>query len=727
MVSNLNSIYPNIYSLVKHDIDLLADQHPETHAPEIQQQLSQSCIPTTSSSEWEPPIDCLFDRQIDLDFTAEEMEYLQLVSNAYNFTADISVYDWVHYHGFQILQKIPRISDEVVKNYLCLYFFNSALCAVKNRIEEYNKNRADVSLKFEVSLIQEEKFYPNEKWVASREKSVLSFLQLQKSKESRLKVKNVKLRIKAVQALIDAITINFSVSRKLRKLPLNDFLDLGFKKVNQIIKSTEKIHFWNGLMSYLEYLEGNFSAVYHSGVTMVNPSGRLQKLKLNIEMARNLTSIDEQLRYLQRLEHYQHSLHRRLKDPCVEELALLKKGELTHAEWAVRRGIKIQYTKTPRQLAASLRVETIFQACVYTSIQATLDYYADCLRRAQILSFSSELRFMFILAVVDAFIKDLQLTLDVVPAFENPAHQGAYDKIKMNLEAVENEFEDKLPNDDYRQLFDYFENSIVDKKLRQSVLDLIKMQNEADSIGVLPLLKCIVDHIGEFKDFLASRRKENPDEDLHELTKSVLQLIGSRSHLIHKIMVFEAFLNTRIVSLKQKVEDCNFELYSSQDLGFCVLLNRELHALFVDLENYLTVTSEAPPYIDEMSETSSENSNDGEIEESAQENTAILSEPCSSTDPLPDKPLINVESQREFRQISRSVRETSDMEETPLSDLKRRNLKTRKLLKVIKKMGYTATRQNGSHMIFSKGKKSVTVPNHSTIKTGTLGSILNQL
>ena len=55
----------------------------------------------------------------------------------------------------------------------------------------------------------------------------------------------------------------------------------------------------------------------------------------------------------------------------------------------------------------------------------------------------------------------------------------------------------------------------------------------------------------------------------------------------------------------------------------------------------------------------------------------------------------------------------------------------KKVVKLLKKLGYKKVRQKGSHMRFKKdthlGEHSITVPYHKEISKGTLNSILNSL
>jgi predicted RNA binding protein YcfA (HicA-like mRNA interferase family) len=60
-----------------------------------------------------------------------------------------------------------------------------------------------------------------------------------------------------------------------------------------------------------------------------------------------------------------------------------------------------------------------------------------------------------------------------------------------------------------------------------------------------------------------------------------------------------------------------------------------------------------------------------------------------------------------------------------------RDVSAKDLIKVLSKYGYVTVRQTGSHIRMSKniedGIKSITIPNHSPIKLGTLMSILNDV
>lgn len=59
-----------------------------------------------------------------------------------------------------------------------------------------------------------------------------------------------------------------------------------------------------------------------------------------------------------------------------------------------------------------------------------------------------------------------------------------------------------------------------------------------------------------------------------------------------------------------------------------------------------------------------------------------------------------------------------------------RNLAGQTLIKKLKKLGYTPTRQTGSHIRVTtqeKGIHHVTIPNHSPIKIGTLSNILKDI
>ena len=55
-------------------------------------------------------------------------------------------------------------------------------------------------------------------------------------------------------------------------------------------------------------------------------------------------------------------------------------------------------------------------------------------------------------------------------------------------------------------------------------------------------------------------------------------------------------------------------------------------------------------------------------------------------------------------------------------------LNGKEVVKVLEKLGYTFSRQKGSHIImFKNNVRSVPVPNHNPISTGTLAKILKQV
>ncbi|OWP55340.1 MAG: hypothetical protein B2I17_10110 [Thermoplasmatales archaeon B_DKE] len=51
----------------------------------------------------------------------------------------------------------------------------------------------------------------------------------------------------------------------------------------------------------------------------------------------------------------------------------------------------------------------------------------------------------------------------------------------------------------------------------------------------------------------------------------------------------------------------------------------------------------------------------------------------------------------------------------------------KEVVKVLSKLGFRLTQQSGSHMKMRRDGQHITVPNHSTLKKGTLHSILNQV
>ncbi len=60
-----------------------------------------------------------------------------------------------------------------------------------------------------------------------------------------------------------------------------------------------------------------------------------------------------------------------------------------------------------------------------------------------------------------------------------------------------------------------------------------------------------------------------------------------------------------------------------------------------------------------------------------------------------------------------------------------RDVSGKKLVKVLAKYGYSVVRQNGSHIrmtiITKEGTEKITIPNHDSLKLGTLMSIVNDV
>ena len=59
-----------------------------------------------------------------------------------------------------------------------------------------------------------------------------------------------------------------------------------------------------------------------------------------------------------------------------------------------------------------------------------------------------------------------------------------------------------------------------------------------------------------------------------------------------------------------------------------------------------------------------------------------------------------------------------------------RDISGQELAKSLQKLGYVVTRQKGSHIRLtttSNGEHHVTIPNHPTIKLGTLSSIIGDI
>lgn len=59
-----------------------------------------------------------------------------------------------------------------------------------------------------------------------------------------------------------------------------------------------------------------------------------------------------------------------------------------------------------------------------------------------------------------------------------------------------------------------------------------------------------------------------------------------------------------------------------------------------------------------------------------------------------------------------------------------RDISGDRLAAALKKLGYSATRQTGSHMrltSFEGGEHHITIPNHKELRLGTLNNILNDV
>jgi len=59
-----------------------------------------------------------------------------------------------------------------------------------------------------------------------------------------------------------------------------------------------------------------------------------------------------------------------------------------------------------------------------------------------------------------------------------------------------------------------------------------------------------------------------------------------------------------------------------------------------------------------------------------------------------------------------------------------RDIGGRELAKLLKKYGYTISRQSGSHLRListAKGEHHITIPCHTSLKIGTLNNILNDI
>jgi predicted RNA binding protein YcfA (HicA-like mRNA interferase family) len=53
-------------------------------------------------------------------------------------------------------------------------------------------------------------------------------------------------------------------------------------------------------------------------------------------------------------------------------------------------------------------------------------------------------------------------------------------------------------------------------------------------------------------------------------------------------------------------------------------------------------------------------------------------------------------------------------------------ISSRKCIATLQKLGFTVTRQKGSHIVLRRGNSGCVVPNHKEIRVGTLSGILKQ-
>jgi len=54
------------------------------------------------------------------------------------------------------------------------------------------------------------------------------------------------------------------------------------------------------------------------------------------------------------------------------------------------------------------------------------------------------------------------------------------------------------------------------------------------------------------------------------------------------------------------------------------------------------------------------------------------------------------------------------------------HLSGRDIIKALEKLGFSAMRQNGSHVVMRQGSRGCVVPLHRTVKVGTLAGLLRQ-
>lgn len=744
--------YPNIYAFIQDRLDNLT--HPLFS--DMQQKLQETSAPTYSENTLQP-IEALFEKPVDLEFTQPEIDYLLNLSNSFNFTGDISVFDWVHYHGYLRLKEVSRFPEKTLNSYLSLYAFKS----MSNFANESQKQEETPSeqLKFYFEAMRNPKYFPTQKYQNEIEKETIQALQSIIDNLKKFK-KSTSLRHFLSKVKNDLI-INISIMNKLSTLPKDDFLDLRFNKIAYLENRNQKTKFWKEMIGYIDYLKLVYKALHLRGMSMQNRSFTFIKLQNEIITCSQTPSIDDTMHLIWKVKEKNASRTNALGKQLTEDLELVRTEGLTHEMWAAKRQVIIKYPKSQSDLASFLRYESLLNALINANVNAILGHYCQSLHRALKPHSSVELYRLMTCAVIDCFIEDQSLPTLPNAALTNEGHQRVYKQFEEEFAALKLRFETHLPENCDLSIYQEL-NSIIlindsykEKDylaIKDGSVGLIELQSQYNLEEMQSIKRAMVDQFARWMEFLRSSKHESPEIELKPLAQSLVDLICAHNRLIHRILSLDAFANVK--TLQGETENFLACPLSFDEKGFFLIGDQRVVELFGELESYLD-----SPIEDSSFEEESESSEEFELalipsvseEEtsiacsssstttainppsqsttfsSASSSTSTTSTPLISTQPRPSAPS---RMKLSFKVVPPPALSSSSMdspESSPLTTMRHRNVKSRKLLRILKNLGYTINRQKGSHMTLTMDNRSVTVPNHSTIKRGTLGSIIKQI
>lgn len=749
MTPTRNNPYPNIYAYIKEDIEALGLESSPSSFSEVQQQLSETpAAPSTSHPlEFHPdPEENLFEKAIPIQFSAKELNYLEEVASAFNFTSDISVFDWVHYHGYCILSSIPNLEQDIITEYLALF--------VEKTLEQKRKKSANLD---ETTLTERDQYYRtlmlNEKYIPTEQYNkescllLVSKLRKVKKKLGKSKSKTASESSKTIQDKIKKIEINISVINKFSQLDILDFIYLRFKKSASLYQSNEKTRFWNELIDYIDYLGKAFQSIHLRKLVLFDPIKYFSALKASVIDNRNLPSVDQKIRQLLLFKSSLFNSFKELTDDFIEDIELVKADELTHSQWALKNRIHITVPKSPYDLASTINVEVCFHQIITSSISVILNYYIDSLRRAQALTLSSEFKLALTFAVINHFMEDQPVPTEPVVPIENIAHHKGYEQLKNILALLRNLVATKPFKNVDKKVYDFFEKNLRKSTIHEKFtlfngFGIIDMQLLPQYAKIASMKKNLITQLSALLLFLKNQSKENPEDNLQPLVLSIFHLIFAHTHTLHKILAIDIFTKIKLVPPNDDNPIAS-HLFSLDEIDMFLLVDDEMNELLTELRSYLPI----PPAEDFVEDENSESSNESVDFEPQIENSSpatVVETPIAScsrdiSEPIIPEPrtLRKPKSLKVIRQpalpMSSSTHSPAAAVETEenhdlaaLKQLGKRNVKGRKLRSMLKKLGYIAVRQKGTHITYSKGNSTATVPRHNIMKTGTMGSIHKQ-